>query len=54
MPLRVIITDGASADCTSAVLLIEGMTAEYLLADKGYDSDAVVEQAKTPSLNFYT
>jgi transposase len=25
--------------------LIEGITAENLLADKGYDSDAIVEQA---------
>jgi hypothetical protein len=26
--------------------LIEGITAEHLLADRGYDSDAIVEQAK--------
>jgi len=26
--------------------LIEGISAEYLLADRGYDSDAIVEQAK--------
>ena len=26
--------------------MIEGLTAEYLLADRGYDSDAIVEQAK--------
>jgi transposase len=26
--------------------LIEGITAEHLLADKGYDSDAIVEQAQ--------
>ena len=26
--------------------MIEGLTAEQLLADKGYDSDAIVEQAK--------
>jgi transposase len=25
--------------------LIEGLTAEHLLADKGYDSDEIVEQA---------
>jgi transposase len=46
MPLRVIVTDGTCADCTQAQPLIEGMTAEHLLADKGYDSDAIVEQAK--------
>jgi len=26
--------------------LIEGIDAEYLLADRGYDSDAIVEQAQ--------
>ena len=33
------------ADCTQAGRLIEGLSAEHLIADKGYDSDAVVEQA---------
>jgi transposase len=46
MPVRVIITDGTTADCTQAHLLIEGITAEHLLADKGYDSDTVVGQAE--------
>ena len=45
MPLRVIITQGTTADCTQAGKLIEGISAEHLLADKGYDSDAIVEQA---------
>lgn len=34
------------ADCTQAGTLIEGMDAEHLLADKGYDSDAIVEQVR--------
>jgi transposase len=34
------------ADCTKAGKLIAGITAEYLLADRGYDSDAIVHQAK--------
>jgi transposase len=46
MPVRVIITQGTTADCTQACRLIEGITAEYLLADRGYDSDAIVEQAE--------
>jgi transposase len=29
---------------------MEGMRAEALLADKGYDSDAVVEQARTQGM----
>lgn len=46
MPVRVFITEGTTADCTQAGRLIEGFTAEQLLADKGYDSNAIVEQAK--------
>lgn len=45
MPIRVFITAGTTADCTQAGKLIEGLTAENLLADKGYDSDAIIEQA---------
>ena len=45
MPVRVIITQGTTADCTQANHLIEGITAEQLLADRGYDSDAIVNQA---------
>lgn len=40
-----VITDGTTADCTQASTLIEGIRADYLLADKGYDSDAIVDQA---------
>ena len=45
MPVRVIITKGTRADCTQAGRLIEGIEAEHLLADRGYDSDAIIEQA---------
>ena len=50
MPLRVVITQGTAADCTQAGRLIEGLTAEHLIADKGYDSDAIVEQAKNQGM----
>ena len=43
--IRVIITQGTTADGTQVAHLIEGISAEHLLADKGYDSDAVVKQA---------
>ncbi len=36
MPVRILITEGATADCTQASKLIEGIDADYLLADKGY------------------
>ena len=45
MPLRVIVTDGPTADCTQAAATINGMSAGHLLADKGYDTDAIVTQA---------
>jgi transposase len=50
MPVRVLITDGTTADCTQAGRLIEGITAEQLLADKGYDSDAIVAQAEAQGM----
>lgn len=45
MPLRVIVTAGTTHDSTKADALIEGFEAEHLIADKGYDSDAIVKQA---------
>ena len=38
MPVRMILTAGTAADCTQGRALIEGFTAECLLADKGYDT----------------
>ncbi len=32
MPVRIIVTEGARADCTQAQYLIEGIPAEFLLA----------------------
>ena len=46
MPIRVIITQGTTADCTQAGYLIEGISGEHLLADRGYDSDEIVLKAK--------
>ncbi len=42
-PLRLILTPGNVADCTQAELLLEGIAAGDVLADKGYDSDAIVK-----------
>ena len=44
MPVRVIITDGTTADCTKASKLIDGIQAGHLLADKGYNSDHIVDR----------
>lgn len=39
------ISSGTVADCQFGEKLIEGISADYLLADKGYDSDAIVRFA---------
>jgi transposase len=46
VPVRIIITKGTAADCGQAEKLIDGIEAGALLADRGYDSDAVVEHAE--------
>jgi transposase len=45
MSLRAIVTAGPVADCTQAVSLIEGIRAGSLIADRDYDSEAIVEMA---------
>ena len=45
MPCRVVITEGPTADCTQAGRLIQDIPADYLLADRGYDSDSIVHAA---------
>ena len=41
-PVRFFITSGTTADYTVAAQLIEGIQAEYLLADRGYDTDVII------------
>jgi len=50
MPVRVIVTSGTEADCTHACELIAGIEAEHLLADKGYDSEQVIQQAQAQGM----
>ncbi len=45
MPVRIIITKGTTADCSKGVDLIEGFEAEHLLADRGYDTNEIVNRA---------
>jgi transposase len=51
MPVRVVITEGTVHDSTQANFLIDGISAENLLADKAYDSDAIIQQAKQQGIN---
>ena len=51
MPIRAIITQGTTADCNQAKQLIDEIPAKHLLADRGYDSNAIVEQAIAQGMN---
>jgi putative transposase len=46
-PLRFLLTGGQSNDITRGEPLVAGFHAEYTLADKGYDSDALVDILET-------
>ena len=50
MPVRMILTEGTVADCTQASDLIADIAAQYLLADRGYDTDAIVAQAEAQGM----
>lgn len=39
MPVRVLITEETRSDCKESIHLIEGISVEILLADRGYDTD---------------
>jgi len=45
-PLRFILTAGSCADYDSALALLEGLPAEAVIADKGYDANYIVEAAQ--------
>lgn len=45
MPVRIRITAGTTADCTEAIPLMEGINADVLLADRGYDTNDIINYA---------
>lgn len=42
LPLRALVTAGPVADCTQAAELISDLPAQCLIADRGYDTDALL------------
>ena len=50
MPVRLVLTEGTIADCTQAQPLIADIAAQYLLADRGYDTNAVVAGTMVPGM----
>ena len=51
MPVRVLITEGTRADCKEAIHLIDGISAEPLLADRGYDTNQIIAYAADTGMN---
>ena len=45
IPVRFFVTGATVADCSVAEGLIANFSAEYLLADRGYDTDAIIRCA---------
>lgn len=45
LPLRVHVTSGIVADCIQSLALIEGFSAECLVADRGYDTNTIIKGA---------
>ena len=46
MPVRLLATAGTVAHCTQAEALIDGIPAEHLPADRGYDTNLVLAAAR--------
>lgn len=42
-PVRFVLTGGQAADSPQAVSLLHGLKAAHVIADKGYDTDGVLE-----------
>jgi transposase len=45
MPVRILVTAGTVNDCKQAIPLIDGIFADYLFGDRGYDTNAIIEYA---------
>jgi transposase len=45
-PIRILLTGGQIADVTQGEALVAGIATQAVTADKGYDSDALVETIK--------
>lgn len=45
-PLRFVVTGGEVNDCTQAERLLENIETGYVIADKGYDTERVLEKIR--------
>ena len=46
MPVRLAVTEGTVADSSQALPLIQGIEAQWLLADKAYDTNEIIAKAR--------
>ena len=46
LPIKFEITSGTTADCAEAHNLIKDIKAKFLLADRGYDTDKIIEETQ--------
>ena len=46
MPVRLAVTEGTVADSSQALPLIQGIEAQWLLADKAYDTNEIIATAR--------
>lgn len=46
MSVRMVVAACSTTDCRQASILIEDIDAQYLLANKGYDTGAIITQTK--------
>lgn len=51
MPVRVLIAEDTRANCKEAIYLIDGTSAETLLADRGYDINQIVAYVAGTGMN---
>ena len=46
LPIKFILTGGEVSDFTQAISLLKNEEADYVIADKGYDSDEIINYVK--------
>jgi transposase len=46
VPVRLLLTDGVTTDCSKAAELIDDIEAESVIADKAYDDDKIVKNCE--------
>ncbi len=49
-PIRAILTSGTVADCSLALPLLQGLNVKVLLADRGYDTNEILNYAQAHNI----